>query len=174
MGQGRFFRKLASYYPWARSAVLIRTAEAGLFSMSSIESPALDHSNFAYKWWPCGQKALNRYLEFRPAYNYFSLEEWGHRLSQGGLRIVDYQYYLSRKAARLFLFLDYHFSHVYITSDRTVARPVIRGMRKTPLKVWARLWTTMFAKIRIPCQDAGDGILITKAGMIWLPICTIT
>ncbi|MFH1950047.1 MAG: class I SAM-dependent methyltransferase [Pseudomonadota bacterium] len=117
-------------------------------------------SHYAYEWWPCGQDALNRYLSFQPVYNYFPLQEWEHRMARVGLRVVSHQYYLSKSATRLLLFLDYHFSHVYITSDRTLARPIVRGMRRIPRKVLSRLWVQMFARIRIRAQGEGGGILI--------------
>jgi SAM-dependent methyltransferase len=117
-------------------------------------------SHFAYEWWPCGQNALNRYLSFQPVYNYFSLPEWEDRMGMVGLQVVDHQYYLSKTATRLLCCLDYHFSHVYMTSDTTLARPIIRGMRRIPPKVWARLWVKLFARIQLLARSKGGGILI--------------
>ncbi|MGB3903590.1 MAG: hypothetical protein WBB22_01575, partial [Anaerolineae bacterium] len=117
-------------------------------------------SHFAYEWWPCGQNALTRYLSFQPIYNYSSLQEWEHLMGMVGLRVVDHQYYLSKTATRLLCFLDYHFSHVYMTSDTTLARPIIRAMRRIPPKVWARLWDKLFARIDILARAKGGGILI--------------
>lgn len=42
IGESRFFSKLARYYALTPSAVLIRTAEAELFSEANLESPILD------------------------------------------------------------------------------------------------------------------------------------
>ena len=117
-------------------------------------------SHFAYEWWPCGKKALSRYLDFQPVYSYFSIEEWERRMGMAGLRVVGYKYYLSKTATRQLIFLDYHFSHVYITCNRTLARPFVRAMRRIPPTIWASLWKKMFAKIKILARDSGGGILI--------------
>ena len=117
-------------------------------------------SHFAYEWWPCGQQALQRYLKFQPVYNYPPLDEWQERMGKAGLHVVAHQYYLSRPATRLMVFLDYHFSHVYLTSDRTLARPVIWTMRLISAMVWAHLWRNLFGRIRLPAGERGGGILI--------------
>lgn len=117
-------------------------------------------SNFAYEWWPCGQEALKRYLEYQPVYNHFSLEEWEECMARVGLRIVSHQYYLSKPATRLLMFLDYHYSHVSMTADRTPARPIIRTMRRVPGRARSLLWQTLFAPIKILSQGSGGGILI--------------
>ena len=117
-------------------------------------------SHFAYEWWPCSQNALNRYVGFQPVYNYFSLQEWKCRMGSVGLRVVDHQYYLSKVATRLLFFLDYHFSHVYMTSDKTLARLIVRAMRRIPPEVWAKFWVRLFARIKILAQGEGGGLLI--------------
>jgi len=117
-------------------------------------------SSYAREWWPCGHQALKRYMEYQPVYNWFSFEEWERRMNQAGLRIVDHQYYLSKAATRLLLFLDYHLSHVYMTSDRTIARSIVKVMRKIPPGILARIWVLLFANIRILAESEGGGILI--------------
>lgn len=117
-------------------------------------------SDLAYKWWPCGRNALDRYIDFQPVFNYFTLEEWERRMVKGGLRVIGHQYYLSKAATRLMMFLDYHFSHVYMTSDRTLARPVVGVMRMLPAALWAKLWQMLFARVRILADGEGGGILI--------------
>jgi ubiquinone/menaquinone biosynthesis C-methylase UbiE len=117
-------------------------------------------SSFSYDWWPCGQQALRRYIEYQPVYNYPPIEEWQERMGKAGLHVVGHQYYLSRAATRLMVFLDYHFSRVYVTRDRTLTRPVIRLMRTIPPRLWARLWKTAFARVQIPMGERGGGILI--------------
>jgi ubiquinone/menaquinone biosynthesis C-methylase UbiE len=117
-------------------------------------------SSYAREWWPCGHQALERYMEYQPVYNWFSFEEWERRMNQAGLRIVDHQYYLSKAATRLLLFLDYHLSHVYMTSDRTIARSIVKVMRKIPPGILARIWVFLFANIRILAESEGGGILI--------------
>jgi SAM-dependent methyltransferase len=117
-------------------------------------------SNYAYEWWPCGKSALKRYLSFQPVYNNFTLEEWERRMSAVGLHIEDYQYYISKSATRLVTFLDYHFSRVYMTRDRTLARPLVRVMRILPSRAWAKLWQILFSAVKIPVTYEGGGILI--------------
>ena len=117
-------------------------------------------SSYAKEWWPCGNRALKRYVEYQPVYNWFTLEEWERCMEKAGLKVVGYQYYLSKAATRLLLFLDYHFSHVYMTPDRTIARPVINMMRKVPRSILARLWGLLFANIKIAAEGEGGGILI--------------
>ena len=117
-------------------------------------------SHHAYRWWPCGQAALKRYLEYQPVRSCFSLQEWTRHMRVAGLRVIDHQYYLSKRATRLFLFLDYHYSHVHMTSDSTLARPIVRRMRLVPERMWAACWKRMFARIGIPTQGEGGGILI--------------
>lgn len=252
LGKSRFLRELALYYALAPSAVLIRTAEAELFSALPAEPPILDlccgdgffsslicpggvevgcdlsllalqkahnrgqyrqvvcadvtkripfqdkgfqtvmsnsslehvsdidaslreirrvlkpggrliftlASNYAYEWWPCGQKALQNYLRFQPVYNYFCMEEWEQRLTQVGLHAVKHQYYLSKRATQFLLWLDYHFSHVYLTSDKTRARFFIGKMRAVPKSVLAQIWRRLFSRIRIYSDGTGGGILI--------------
>lgn len=118
-------------------------------------------SHYAYEWWPCGQDTLNRYLSFQPVYNYFPLQEWERRMGKVGLQVVGHQYYLSRTATRLLSFLDYHFSHVHMTSDKTLARPVVRVIHRVPPEVRAKFWARLFARIKILAQGEGGGILIT-------------
>lgn len=117
-------------------------------------------SHYAYEWWPCGKSALSRYLSFQPVYNYFSLQEWERRMVAAGLHVLAHQYYLSKNVTRVFLWLDYHFSHVYLTSDRTLARFFVRGLHFVPKRVLARLWRLLFSRIRICPDGAGGGILI--------------
>ncbi len=117
-------------------------------------------SHYAYKWWPCGQNAQRRYLRFQPVYSYFPLGEWESRMATAGLRVVGSQYYLSRTVSRLLMFLDYHFSHVYMTPDSTLARPVIRVMRVIPRGILARVWKNLFARIKILAEGKGGAILI--------------
>ena len=117
-------------------------------------------SDYAYNWWPCGQQALNRYLRFQPVYNYFPLWEWERRLAMAGLRVVSYKYYLSKTVSRFLMFLDYHFSHVYLTTDSTLARPIIRSMHVIPRGIWAAVWQMLFARIKILTGSKGGGILI--------------
>lgn len=117
-------------------------------------------SNFAYEWWPCGRKALARYLNYQPVFNYFPLEEWKRHMANAGLQIIGHEYYLSKAATRILMFLDYHFSHVYMTPDKTLARPVIGLMHKIPAIFWARLWSILFGKFRITVDDEGGSILI--------------
>lgn len=117
-------------------------------------------SDLAYEWWPCGRNALDRYLDFQPVLNYFTLEEWERRMVKVGLRVIGHQYYLSKAATRLTMFLDYHFSHVYMTSDRTLARPVVGMMRVLHAALWAKLWQMLFARVRILADGEGGGILI--------------
>jgi SAM-dependent methyltransferase len=117
-------------------------------------------SDLAYEWWPCGRNALDHYLDFQPVFNHFTLEEWERRMVKVGLRVIGHQYYLSKAATRLMMFLDYHFSHVYMTSDRTLARPVVGVMRMLRAALWAKLWQMLFARVRILADGEGGGILI--------------
>ena len=117
-------------------------------------------SNFAYEWWPLGHDALNRYLAFQPVYNCFSLQEWERRMGMVGLRVMDHQYYLSKPATQLLMFLDYHFSHVYGISNRTLVGLIIRNMRRVPRNVWSVLWQKLFGGINLLARGAGGGMLI--------------
>lgn len=117
-------------------------------------------SSYAYEWWPCGHRALRRYLEFQPVHNYPPLEKWFSQMEKAGLHVVGHQYYLSRSATRLMLFMDYHSSHVWLTSDLTAARPVIRIMRLVPRRALARLWQWAFGGTRIGAGERGGGVLI--------------
>jgi ubiquinone/menaquinone biosynthesis C-methylase UbiE len=117
-------------------------------------------SDFAYSWWPCGEKALKQYLQYQPVYNKFSVEEWSERMFNAGLKIVGHQYYLSKKATKLMTFLDYHFSRVYMTTDRTVARPIVRLMRTLPPGLWTSVWKRAFGRVQILSAENGGGILI--------------
>ncbi len=117
-------------------------------------------SNFAYEWWCFGHQARNRYIGFQPVYNYFSLQEWKDRMGLVGLEVVTHQYYLSKAATRLLCFLDYHFSRAYMTSDKSLARFIIRGMHIIPSRVWSNLWIKLFGGIRVCAGDKGGGILI--------------
>lgn len=117
-------------------------------------------SNFAYEWWPCGKEALHRYREFQPVHNSFAFEEWEDRMKKVGLRVVSHSYYLSRRATRLLCFLDYHFSNTLMTSERTIARFLIRLMRVFPRTSWASVWMILFARIRILQREEGGGIWI--------------
>ncbi len=117
-------------------------------------------SSYAKDWWPCGQQALKRYMEYQPVYNWFTLEEWNRRMEKAGLKIVSYQYYLSKTTTRLLLFLDYHFSQVYMTSDRTIARPIIKMICKIPRNILVRLWRLLFSNVRITIEGKGGGILL--------------
>jgi len=117
-------------------------------------------SHFAYEWWPCGDVALNRYLEFQPVHNYFPIQEWEYRMNKAGLRVLGYRYYLSKHATQTLFFLDYHLSHVFQTSDKTIARPIIGMMGRISPKIWAWLWKKLFANIRILVPEEGGGIYI--------------
>ncbi len=117
-------------------------------------------SSYAYQWWPCGNRALTRYLEFQPVHNYPTLEVWATEMEKAGLRIVEHYYYLSRCSTRLMLFLDYHFSHAWLTTDRTLARPAIGFMRLLPRSILAWFWQHAFGGIRIGAGERGGGILI--------------
>jgi len=117
-------------------------------------------SHCAYEWWPCGQNALKRYLSYQLVYNHFPLGEWEQRMATAGLRVVGHQYYLSKAATRLLMFLDYHFSHVYMTSDMTLARPLVKAMTIISPKLWSIVWRKFFAHIKIPANPEGGGILI--------------
>jgi SAM-dependent methyltransferase len=143
----------------------VKNVDAALREISRVMKPkgklyTTFASHYAYEWWPCGPNALKRYLSYQPVYNYFPLEQWEQRMAIAGLRVVGHQYYLSKAAARLLMFLDYHFSHIYMTSDRTLARPFVRGMRIVPPKIWSTLWGKMFSRIKITATDQGGGILI--------------
>ena len=131
-------------------------------------------SHYAYEWWPCGQAALKRYLHFQPVYNYFPLQEWEHRMAKVGLQVVNHQYYLSKSATRLLFFLDYHFSHVRLTSDKTLTRPIIRGIDKIHRKALFRLWVEMFARIKICTQAEGGGVLIVAERETMMPSGLLT
>jgi len=117
-------------------------------------------SHFAYEWWPCGQNALKHYLSYQPVYNHFPLGEWEQRMAIAGLRVVGHQYFLSKAATRLLMFLDYHFSHVHMTSDMTLARPLVKAMTIISPKLWSIVWRKFFAYIKIPANPEGGGILI--------------
>jgi SAM-dependent methyltransferase len=117
-------------------------------------------SHYAYEWWPCGRRALDRYVNFQPVYHRYSLQEWKRLMREAGLRIVEHQHYLSKNITRVLMFLDYHFSRAYMTSDRTLARPLLRAMRRVPRRIWGELWTRLFARIGIAAEDKGGGILI--------------
>lgn len=117
-------------------------------------------SHFAYQWWPCGRYALDRYLAYQPVHNFFPVQEWKSRMERVGLQVVGHQYYLSRSATRVLLFFDYHVSHVQMTSDSTIARPFVRAMQRIRPAAMARLWASLFARVKIPAQDHGGGILI--------------
>jgi SAM-dependent methyltransferase len=117
-------------------------------------------SNFAYSWWPCGEEAMKRYLQFQPVHNYFSIEEWSRRMSAAGLKIIKHEYYLSRKATRLLMFLDYHFSHAYNTADFTLMRPLLRLARMVPQKWMSWLWRSMLGNVQIGADRQGGGVLI--------------
>lgn len=117
-------------------------------------------SSFAYDWWPCSQEALARYLKFQPVHNYPPLEEWERRIEAAGLHVVSHRYYLSRGATRLTAFLDYHLSRVYITPDRTLARPIVRAMSLVGRGALARLWRAAFTGVRIDSGEFGGGLLI--------------
>jgi len=117
-------------------------------------------SHCAYEWWPCGQNALKHYLSYQPVYNHFPLGEWEQRMATAGLRVVGHQYYLSKAATRLLMFLDYHFSHVYMTSDRTLARPFIKATTMISPKIWSIVWRKFLARIKITADPEGGGILI--------------
>lgn len=117
-------------------------------------------SHFAYQWWPCGRHALDRYLAYQPVHNLFPVQEWKSRMDRVGLRFVGHQYYLSKSATRVLLFLDYHISHVYMTADSTVARAFVRSMQRIRAEVMARLWASLFARVKILAQGHGGGILI--------------
>jgi hypothetical protein len=69
-------------------------------------------------------------------------------------------YYLGRRATEALMFLDYHFSRVYLTEDRTVARYLIQFMRRLPESLWAWLWRKLFARIRILPPGPGGGVLL--------------
>ena len=117
-------------------------------------------SDCAYKWWPCGQNEMKKYLSYQPVFNYFSLEEWKVRLKNAGLNYRSHQYYLSRSASRLLFYLDYHYSNVYLTSDKTMARPIIRTLRRVPRRVLSWFWRNLFSSIKILADDEGGGILV--------------
>ena len=134
-------------------------------------------SYYAYEWWPNGQQALDHYMNYQPVYNWFPLDEWQRRMNSAGLRIIDHQYYLSKRASRIFLFLDYHLSRIYLTSDPTLASPLVSRMRQNPTQGWgatwrrlfttastklfAAIWKGSFARVTIRTGDEGGGILIT-------------
>lgn len=118
-------------------------------------------SGFAYEWWPCGDEALRSYRSCQPVYNAFSLPEWTSRMAEAGLKIVGHSYYLSRRATRLLMFLDYHLSNVLMTRRRTLARPMIRVLRALPRPLWTGLWRLAFARVGISQPSQGGGILIT-------------
>ena len=117
-------------------------------------------SDYAYKWWPLGEKAKQHYLEFQPVYNYFSLEEWRKRLDKASLALVGYQYYLDKASIQKVIWLDYYFGQVHLTRDWTLARILIRALRFVPRRMLARLWLHMFGKFPICVNDPGGGILI--------------
>jgi SAM-dependent methyltransferase len=117
-------------------------------------------SHFCYQWWPCGPHALDRYLAYQPVHNLFPLHEWESRMQRAGLRVVQHQYYLSKRATRALLFLDYHVSHVQMTSDSTVARLFVRSMRRVRPDVMARLWASVFARVEILAQMQGGALLV--------------
>lgn len=117
-------------------------------------------SNFAYQWWPCGQTALRKYLNYQPVYHYYPLEKWKRKMNAVGLRIVDYQYYLSKTATQLLMFLDYHFSLVYMTHDRSIFRLFIQNMQRLPPSIWSRMWMKLFAGIDLLAEGQGGGILL--------------
>jgi len=117
-------------------------------------------SDLAYEWWPCGNRALEKYLSYQPVYNYFSLDEWKERLDKAGLSYVNHQYYLSKTATKVFLFLDYHFSRVNMSSEKCAARPVIQMIRKVPARITSRAWSFLFSGVRIITDGKGGGILI--------------
>jgi SAM-dependent methyltransferase len=117
-------------------------------------------SHFAYEWWPVSRVALQRYRAFQPVHNAFSLEEWRRRLSEAGLSVIGYRYYLSRLATRVLLWLDYHYSRVFLTTDVTPARFLVRAVKLVPARALAVLWRMAFAGVRLEARGAGGGILI--------------
>lgn len=117
-------------------------------------------SNFTYEWWPESKKSLKRYLEFQPVYNCYKLKEWDELLRSTGLLMINHQYYLSEMATKLAMFLDYHFSHVYLTADPSWARPLIKAMHLMPTYFWSFIWRIIFPQIKIQAIDQGGGILI--------------
>lgn len=117
-------------------------------------------SHYAYEWWPCGGDSRNRYLEFQPVHNYFPLSDWKQHMSNAGIKVIQHHYYLSKKATKELLFFDYHFSHVYNTSDRTPARSVLWMMKLLPASVLAWFWRKFFANVKILSGEEGGGILI--------------
>lgn len=117
-------------------------------------------SDFTYRWWPWGRQNMERYFKFQPVFNAFSGKEWARRMDAAGLTVVSERYYLSKRVTNLFTFLDYHFSHVYLTRDRTMARPLIDAMKRIPQIVWSRLWRQLFSRISIAQHGKGGGILI--------------
>lgn len=117
-------------------------------------------SSYAYEWWPCGEKAKQAYLQFQPVYHYYKVEEWKERMNRVGLQVIDYQYYLDKRATTVLIWLDYHFSRVYLTGDMTLMRPIIYGLRLVPRLLLARFWCKVFAGFQICSDDAGGGILL--------------
>lgn len=117
-------------------------------------------SYYAYEWWPCGKKALHNYLRFQPIYNYFPHKEWKRRMDEVGLHVIKHHYYLSKRVTHLLLWLDYHFSHIYLTFDKTIYRFLIHGMRAIPKLLLEEFWRKLFSRVKICQEKIGGGILI--------------
>jgi len=58
------------------------------------------------------------------------------------------------------MWFDYHFGRVYLTTDWTFARPLVRALRFVPRRVLARLWMRMFGNFPICVDNTGGEILI--------------
>ena len=117
-------------------------------------------SSQAYEWWPCGGAALRRYERFQPVFNILSLGEWTERLARASLRPIGHAWYLTPSAVRVMLFLDYHYSNVYLTPDPTYARPFIGLLNRAPAGASAALWRAAFGRFRLRTSSPGGGILI--------------
>ena len=118
-------------------------------------------SEYAYAWWPCGDEALSAYRSFQPVYSSFSLGEWTDRMADVGLKIVTHRFYLSRRATRCLMYIDYHLSNAQMTQRRTLARPLSSVMRIIPRSILSSVWRLLFARVGILQENEGGGLWIT-------------
>jgi len=118
-------------------------------------------SNYAYDWWPCGSKGMEKYLQYQPVHNKSTVDEWNARIDTVGLKLVKYRYYFSRSATKLAIWLDYHFSRAYLTNDICMARTLVcRLLPRVPSKILKMLWSVMLSRVSLEEVDPGGGILI--------------